>query len=232
MFCIKCGVELSDGQSICPICNTRVYHPDFDIVKGKDTYPKKDFKSEEFNRKGLLFAMTIIMLIPIVLTLILEMMWSGRIDWSGYVAIGITLFYVCAVLPLWFKRPNPAIFVPSDFVAACGLLLYSCVMSGGDWFLPFAMPVTLSIGLIITASSTIAYYVKRGILYIIGGTIIAIGFWTVLLEILIRITFDVNTHFVWSFASGVTCFIFGMFLIVVEIVKPFKESLRRIFYVG
>ena len=28
------------------------------------------------------------------------------------------------------------------------------------------------------------------------------------------------------------CFILGMFFIIVEIVKPFKESLRKIFYVG
>jgi hypothetical protein len=232
MFCIKCGVELSDGQAICPICNTRVYHPDIDIEKGKDTYPKKDFKSEEFNRKGLLFAITILMIIPIVLTLILEMMWSGKIDWSGYVSIGIFVFYVCAVLPLWFKRPNPAIFVPSAFLSGCVLLLYACFMTGGDWFLPFAMPITLSMGLILTAATTIAHYVKRGILYVVGGTIIAIGLWTGLLELLIHVTFDVNLHFVWSVASMSACFILGMFFIVVEIVKPFKESLRRVFYVG
>lgn len=232
MFCIKCGVELSEGQSICPICNTRVYHPDFDIPTGKDTYPKKDFKSEEFNKKGLLFAITVLLLIPIALTLILELSWAGKIDWSGYVAIGIVIFYVCAILPAWFKRPNPAIFVPAGFISACVLLLYVCIMTGGDWFLPFAMPVTLSLCLIITAASTLVFYIKKAILYIVGGTIIAIGLWTGLLEFLIRITFEVNTHFIWSLASMAVCFIFGMFLIVVEIVKPFKESLRKIFYVG
>ena len=232
MFCIKCGVELSEGQSVCPICETRVYHPDFDIPSGKDTYPKKDFKSEEFNKKGLLFAITILMLIPIALTLILELSWSGRIDWSGYVALGILMFYVCAILPAWFKRPNPAIFIPSAFASACVILLYACLMSGGDWFLPFALPVAASLCVIITAAATLTRYIKYGRLYIIGGTVIAIGLWTGLIELLIRISLGVNTHFVWSIASIVTCFIFGMFLIVVEIVKPFKESLRKIFYVG
>ena len=42
MFCIKCGVELTDGQSICPVCGTRVYHPDVPIKQAPPTYPKKD----------------------------------------------------------------------------------------------------------------------------------------------------------------------------------------------
>jgi len=29
MFCIKCGVELSRGSAVCPICGTKVCHPDF-----------------------------------------------------------------------------------------------------------------------------------------------------------------------------------------------------------
>ena len=46
MYCIKCGAELSDGQKVCPICETKVYHPDIPVVEDKDTYPKKEFVSE------------------------------------------------------------------------------------------------------------------------------------------------------------------------------------------
>ena len=46
MDCIKCGVKLSEGQTLCPICHTRVYHPDLP-VKDRPTYPKKEFQSEE-----------------------------------------------------------------------------------------------------------------------------------------------------------------------------------------
>ena len=28
MYCVKCGVELADSQRVCPLCGTRVFHPD------------------------------------------------------------------------------------------------------------------------------------------------------------------------------------------------------------
>ncbi len=232
MFCIKCGVELSDGQKICPICDTRVYHPDIDIPEGKDTYPKCEFKSEEFNRKGLMFAITIFMLIPMVLTLILELSWQKQINWSGYVFCGIIFFYVSLILPFWFKRPTPAIFVPSSFASAILLIFYSCLQSEGDWFFKFALPLSIALCVVVSTVSILLYYLKFGRLYIIGGGVIALGFWTVLLEHLIRVVFSAKTDFIWSLCPLVVLFIIGMFLIIVEIVKPFKESLRKIFFVG
>ncbi len=232
MYCIKCGAELSEGQKICPICMTRVYHPDFEIKDGMDTYPKKDFKSEEFNRKGLLFAITVILLIPIVLTLLLELNWEGRINWSGYVALGILFFYVSFILPAWFKHSSPAIFVPSSFAAALFLILYACINTGGDWFLTFALPICLTLCAIVSTVAILLYYLKAGKLYIIGGGIIALGLWTVLIEHLTKLVFFVVTDFIWSLCPLSVLFIIGMFLIIVEIVKPFKESLRKIFFVG
>ena len=28
MYCVKCGVQLADTEKSCPLCGTRVYHPD------------------------------------------------------------------------------------------------------------------------------------------------------------------------------------------------------------
>lgn len=30
MYCVKCGVELDDAEERCPLCGTRVYHPDIE----------------------------------------------------------------------------------------------------------------------------------------------------------------------------------------------------------
>ena len=231
MYCIKCGVELSEGQKICPLCKTKVYHPDFDITE-INTYPKKEFKSEAFNRKGLMFVITIIFLIPLLLPMILELSWQQTINWSGYVAGGVLLFYIAFMLPYWFKHPNPAIFVPSFFAATTLYLLYICLQSGGEWFLNFAMPITVSFGAIITTLCVLLHYLKRGKLYVIGGCIIALGAWTALIEFLTRHIFGVNTAFYWSSCTFTISFIIGMLLIIIEIVKPIKESLRKIFFIG
>ena len=232
MYCIKCGAELSDGQKICPICETVVYHPDLPIIENKDTYPKKEFISEEFNPRGVLFVVTILSVIAMSIPLLFELTLNTRVSWSGYAAGGILLAYIIFVLPFWFKRPSPSIFVPSDFAAVVLYLLFANYQTGGGWFLTFAMPITAVLGLIITAVVTLLYYVRRGRLYTIGGGIIALGVWTVLIEWLIYVTFGVKSPVIWSSCSGTSLLLFGMMLIVIAIVKPLKESLRRIFFVG
>ena len=231
MYCIKCGVELSRGQEICPLCNTRVYHPDLP-VEGAPTYPRKPFQSEEFNRRGLLFVITVLCLIPLLLPMIFELSWHSEVNWSGYVTGGVLLGYILMVLPLWFKKFHPEFFLPVDFVSVLAFLLYVDLQTAGGWFLPFALPATGALGLILTAVCSVTHYLRSGRLYIVGGGLIAVGLWTVLIEGLISLTFNVDFTVHWSLFSCFTMFILGMMLIVVAIVRPFRESLYRIFFIG
>ena len=231
MYCIKCGAKLSDGQTICPICDTKVYHPEISIAE-KNTYPKIPFESEEFNTKGLMFVITMIFLVPLILPIILDLNWHSSITWSGYVTGGTLIFYTALVMPYWFKRPNPVIFVPTTFALVIVYLLYICFQTSGNWFMSFAFPVAGGLGIILTATTAVLYYVKKGCLYTIGGTLIALGLWTVLLEFDIRTTFGVHTPFYWSLAPLTVLSVVGIMLIVIAIVKPLKESLRRIFFIG
>ena len=34
MFCVKCGVALADSEKVCPLCGTRVFHPDLPQPQG------------------------------------------------------------------------------------------------------------------------------------------------------------------------------------------------------
>lgn len=231
MYCIKCGVKLSEGQTTCPLCDTRVAHPDF-IIGEENTYPKIPFESEEFNRKGLLFVLTMIFLIPLILPILLELDWRSTVSWSGYVSGGTIIFYFAAVMPFWFKKPNPVIFVPVFFALTIGLLLFINYKTDGNWFMSFAFPVTGALGIIMTAATAVLYYVRRGKLYTVGGMLIALGIWTVLLEYDIRTTFNVATPFYWSLAPLTVFSLIGIMLIVIAIVKPLKESMRRIFFIG
>ena len=232
MYCIKCGVELSAGQKICPICETKVYHPDFPVEEGKSAYPQKTFQSEEFNPRGVLFVISILAALTIALIMGFEISRLHRVHWSGYVAGGIALTYLVAILPWWFRRPNPVIFIPCDFAGLLGLLFYINYQSGGNWFFSFALPITVALGLIVSAMIALIRYVRRGYLYIIGGGLIGVGAWTVLIEYILRTVFTVKTGIYWSPFSLATLFTMGMTLIVIAIVKPLKESLRKIFYVG
>ncbi len=232
MYCIKCGAELSEGQKICPICQTRVYHPDIKPTEDMETYPDGEFKSEEFNPKGLLFVISVLTAIAMAIPLLFDITLDFRMVWSGYVAGGILLAYIILVLPFWFKNANPVIFVPCDFAAIALYLWYINFQVKGNWFLTFALPICGVLGLIVSAVVTLHRYVGRGKLFIYGGGVIALGAWTVLMEYLIYVTFGVKSPVVWSSCSFATLFLLGMMLIIIGIVKPLRESLRKIFFVG
>lgn len=230
MYCIKCGIELSDGQKICPICQTRVYHPDFKS-EGLPTYPRKSFKSEEINIRGLLFVVTLLHLIPIIFALILDYNLNDKIDWTLYVVGAVLIVYISVVLPMWFKNPNPVIFTPVSFAASLMYLWYINFSVDGDWFLTFAFPICLMVGVMVTSLVTLLKYIKKNKLFIIGGGFLFAGVISVMVEFFLHLTFDIaHDGFIWSLYPLVFLGIVGLGLIVIEIVKPFKESLKKVFF--
>ena len=123
MYCVKCGVELADSEKKCPLCGTPVFHPDIPRNLSEPPFPPdKRIRPEDVNRSGVLFVLTIAALLPALLCLLCDWRINGTLVWSGYAAGAIALLYVVILLPMWFRRPNPVIFVPVDFIAV-GLYL-------------------------------------------------------------------------------------------------------------
>ncbi len=232
MYCIQCGIELSPGQKMCPLCGTRVYHPDLPQIEGQETYPQTPFKPEAAGRRGILFVITVLCLLPLCLPLVFELFINHGILWSGYVAGAILLVYICLIFPFWFRKANPVIFLACDMAAAIAYLLYIDTEIGGGWFLTFAMPTALSLGAILLTVVALHYYVRRGYLFIYGGGTIALGVWTMMLEFLIHTIFRISTPVYWSLFSCASLLVLGLLMITIELVKPLKESLYRMFFIG
>ena len=178
----------------------------------------------------MLFILTALTLLPAVLCIVCDWRINGSIVWSGYAAGGVALLYITVVLPLWFRHPNPAIFVPIDFAAIALFLLYINFAVGGHWFLSFAFPVTGAIALLVTAVVTLMRYVPGGALYIFGGALILTGGLNVLIEFLLHITFGIEGMFVWSIYPLTVCVLLGVMLLVVAVCKPLRRSLHRKFF--
>lgn len=231
MFCVKCGVALANSEKVCPLCGTRVFHPDLPQPQGEPPYPPDPRNhSEEVSRSGVLFILTVLALLPAILFILCDWRINGSIVWSGYASGGVALLYVIVALPLWFRRPNPVIFVPIDFVAIGLYLLYINFATGGHWFLSFAFPVTGAIGLLVSAAVALTYYLRGGYLYIYGGMLILGGGLAVLIEFLINLTFQIHETLFWSFYPMVAGVVLGLMLIVIAICKPLRESLHRKFF--
>ena len=140
MYCVKCGVKLADSEKMCPLCGTKVYHPDIMQGESNNIYPKRKYPAPEEKALGLPIFLTAVFLVPLFTVLFCDLHFSGAITWSGIVAGAMSLGYLMFVLPLWFKKPHPVVFVPCSFGAIGLYLLYINWFVSGKWFLSFALP--------------------------------------------------------------------------------------------
>ena len=230
MYCVKCGVELADSQRSCPLCSTPVYFPGLDPERERP-YPKQN-KPEVVNARGVHFVITFAFIIVIAVCLLADQALGSSMGWSFYVLGGLALAYIMLILPGWFNRRHPQIFVPCSFGAIALYVGYINYSLDEDWFLTFALPLIGGIALIVSTIAILTHYLRRGHLYIWGGSLVALGGHCILIEWLTVVTFSAPKMFLWSLYPAVTLGLVGIMLIIVAIVKPFRESLRRIFFLG
>ena len=176
------------------------------------------------------FVLTVLFVLPAVISVLCDWRMGNGIVWSGYVVGGLVVLYVAVVLPLWFKRPNPAIFVPIDFIVIGLYLFYINFATHGHWFLTFALPVTGAAMVLVTTMVVLLRYVPGGALYICGGALLGSGGFAVLLEWLLNVTFHLHDTFLWSFYPLAVCTVLGAMLLVIAICKPLRRSLHRKFF--
>lgn len=231
MYCVNCGVKLEDTEKKCPLCGTVPYHPEIHQKPAESLYPPDRYPKYSMNPLGIMIIIITAFLIPMAVCFLCDLEFSGGIVWSGYVIGALLLTYIIFVLPLWFKKPNPVIFVPCDFAATILYLMYVNVQSGGSWFLPFALPVGVVFSLIITAVITLVKYLRKGHLYVFGGMFIALGVFSLLVEFLLNVTFPKMHFIMWSVYPLTVLVLLGFLLIFLAICRPARENLERKFFI-
>jgi len=229
MYCVKCGVELADSEKACPLCGTEVILPkNIKRELAEPPYPPyPGAVNEGFSRSGVMSLMTFLCLIPFALCLIVDLKINGEIVWSGYASGAILLGYILSLLPSWFQNPNPVIFVPVDFAAIGLYLAYVNFAVGGDWFWSFALPLVASVGLLLTAMVTLLRYVRGGRPFIFGGASMVFGSLMLPIEVLIHHAFRRPAVLHWSYYPCAAFFLLGIFLLLVGIIRPLREYMRR-----
>lgn len=231
MYCIKCGVKLADTEKRCPLCGTIVYHPDLEQGEENLIYPKRKYPAPEEKALGLPIFLTVVFLVPLLTVLVCDLRFSGAITWSGIVAGAMSLAYLMLVLPLWFQKNHPVIFVPCSFGAIGVYLFYLNWFVKGKWFWSFAFPITGCVAVIVITVLVLVKYVRGGRLYIFGGAFIATGGMMLLIEFFMAVTFQ-SVHFIgWSFYPMISLSLIGCTLIFLGICRPAREEMERKFFI-
>ena len=226
MYCIKCGVELADTEMKCPLCGITVFHPELDCINERPLYPINKLPEKPSNSKALCGTVVAFFLIALTVCFFADFLSDLVLDWFGFVVGALVLAYTTFALPMWFRKPNPIIFVPAAFVVATAYLLYINCITGGKWFFSFAFPITGILCLIATTLVTLLRYLKRGKLYVFGGGFMAFGVFSLLVEFLLCITFELR-FIGWSIYPLTTLFLVGGLLIYLAINATSREAMKR-----
>ena len=231
MYCVNCGVKLGDAEKKCPLCQTMVFHPDVKQESGEPLYPKEIYSGLQVDARVVQIVVTTAFLLAMFISLVCDLQTGGGLTWSGYVIGGLGLGYVVIMLPMWFRDPNPVIFVPCDFAAVGLYLLYINFAVDGQWFLSFAFPVTGFVTLIVTAVVTLMRYIRRGRLYIFGGAFLAFGAFMPIMELLLCITFPQLSFVGWCFYPLIALVLIGGMLIFLAISSRARDAMEQKFFI-
>lgn len=230
MYCINCGVKLADTEQTCPFCRTA---PDTLLKKREPVralYPENRYPERTVKTGALNGAILILFLLPLLVTFFVDLHFDRELNWFWYVAGAVVLAYVIIALPLWFRNPNPIIFVPCDFGAIALYLLLIQILTGGSWYFRFALPVTGSIGLLVTTMVVLLRCLRKGKLYIFGGSILAMGIIVLLVEFLLSVAFSIP-FIGWSVYPLTVLTVLGCLLIFLAISGSAREKMERKFFV-
>mgnify|MGYP007102003761 CR=1 FL=1 len=227
MYCVKCGVKLQEGAERCPLCQTPVWAPE--PAEKENSYPDHYPRLHRESDLPGAIALTVICVTAILVLLIVCFKLYGALRWGAYVIGGIVLFYIMAVLPRWFSQPKGEIFVPVDHAAAALYVLFICLKTGGHWFLSFAFPVILASCLLFTALICLLKYVRSGRIFILGGFLLGLGGFTVLIEFFEHLSFGTEM-FRWSLYSLTVFGAAGLFLLIAGAIPSLRQTIQKRFF--
>lgn len=145
-YCVNCGVELAESEKYCPLCHTEVVNPNAPWQKPEAMpYPARQERRSHIrvDRRYLAALTGLLLLIPLLTTLLLDLLEGDGVSWSGNVLGAILVLFIWLVLPFFFRRFHALILLPLDALALLVYLYGLQQINGGAWFFGLGLPLVL-----------------------------------------------------------------------------------------
>ena len=127
-YCVNCGVGLAKSLRRCPLCGTEVVNPNapFDEEENAPRLYSSHIErlDARIDRRYTATFISLMLLIPLFVTVFTNLLANGALTWSLYVAGGLLLLFTALLLPLMLKKRNPYLFVLLDGLAVGLFLLF------------------------------------------------------------------------------------------------------------
>ena len=235
-YCVNCGVELAASEKSCPLCRVVVLNPASPWVEphNRPYSDKIDTVMRQVNRNYWVGLASLILLIPVLVTLTANLLINRSVTWSAYVAGSCMVFYVAVLFPFLFKKSKPFLFVACDaFVVLVFLALIDLFTSAFTWAIPLALPIVALTSAFVIFSIMLIRKKKFAALNKAGLTLFALAALCVALEIVINAFVGISlAPVIWSLYAASPCVILGIILFYTEQHHNLKESIRRRLFIN
>ncbi len=232
-YCVKCGVELSDGEKKCPLCNTPVILPE-EMKKEKRVaevipiFPMAHpGNMPQANKKSILELVSLIFFLPIPVLLLCDINIADGISWSGYAVGGIFLLYVYLIFPFIPKKGNAVVSILADWVCTLAYVFYIEKMADGAWFIPFAAPLISCFAFLAMVIALFRKYTKISNLELTGMSLVFIGLFCLVTEFLINSAFSIHETLYWAFYPALSLAMCAIVLFYIDRNAALKEKIKR-----
>lgn len=161
-YCVNCGVELDNSTLKCPLCDTPVINPNIlNNQKDLPAFPERiEIPKSSKNKYGAII-ISILLLIPNIVCVITNLLFTPQLLWSIYVVSSSVLFWFLFVFPFIVKRKFPYLTVAIDaLVTAAYIFVFYYYNSPrtDNWFWTVALPIDA--GVFICVAILVAFFSK------------------------------------------------------------------------
>lgn len=232
-YCVKCGVELSDGAKKCPLCDTVVILPE-ETKKEKRVaeiipiFPLANpGNMPQANKKSILELISLIFFLPIPVLLLCDINIDDGITWSGYAVGGIFLLYIYLVFPFIPKKGNAVVSILADWVCTMAYVFYIERMAEGEWFVRFAAPLITVFACLSVIIALFRKYTKISNMALTGMSLVFIGLFCLITEFLINEAFSIHETLYWAFYPALSLAMCAIVLFYIDRNATLKEKIKR-----
>lgn len=226
-YCVNCGVELHKSCKVCPLCNTKVYHPGEEADSLPPPYPDRKGDMDPVQRSDMTILLSVVLAVTAVVCGLLNLFVFTRTYWSLYVIGGCVLLWIFC-LPVFFSKIRA---YSSLLLDGAGIALYFGMIArlhpGNGWYLAFALPlVGLATGLLLL----FAVYVKKMHASVLSRSVLVlseISVFTMAVELLLEGLLGVPFRITWSAVVLTCCVVIDAALITIIRRSRLREEVRR-----
>ena len=228
-YCVNCGVELAASEKRCPLCGVEVINPasPFDPTAARPYPARHEAIKHRVLRVVAARVVSLLMAIPLILVLLLDLVEDGALTWSLIPAASVAAAFMIFVFPCLFKKPRVWMFMLFSTLAAAAYLFVLNILTKGNWYYLFALPVTVMTGAAIIGgylmiSSKKASFPLKAII-----VLLILMVFVLLLQMLIELHFSGRIRFDWSLYAAVTCGMLSLAVLIVGRLYKKNEKLRK-----